>query len=224
MKQPIFVINCKAYEEAIGINAVKLALACETVSIERGIEVLLAVQPSDVFLVASQTSIRVLSQHADPCYGAFTGRVSLKSLKDACAWGVMINHSERRVDVEEVKKVVEEGKKLDLKALVCVSSLEEARLFAPLKPWGIAFEIPQLIGGEKSITEAAPEEVRSFAAICENHDVLSFCGAGITKSSDVKKAIEMGMDGVLVAHRVARAKDPREALLSLLEDFNGDEG
>ncbi len=219
MKQPIIVVNCKAYEEAVGMNAVRLALACESVSIEKGIEILLAVQPSDVFLVASQTSIRVLSQHADSCYGAFTGRVSLKSLKDACAWGVMINHSERKVSADEVKKIVEESRKLDLKTLVCVSSLEEAKQFTQPKPWGIAFEIPQLIGSEKSIAETAPEEVRDFVAICKDHNILSFCGAGITKSGDVKKAVELGIDGVLVAHKVAKARNPQQALLSLLQDF-----
>ena len=36
---------------------------------------------------------------------------------------------------------------------------------------------------------------------------------------DVKRAVELGIDGVLVAHKVAKARNPQQALLSLLQDF-----
>ncbi len=42
------------------------------------------------------------------------------------------------------------------------------------------------------------------------------CGAGVTNGEDVKAAIELGADGVLLASGVVKAKDPRAALLDLV--------
>jgi len=42
------------------------------------------------------------------------------------------------------------------------------------------------------------------------------CGVGVTNGVDVKAAIELGADGVLLASGVVKAKDPRGALLDLV--------
>ena len=213
--KPLLVINTKAYESATGVKALKLAEICESIANELNVAIMLAVQPSDVFLVASQVSIPILSQHCDANYGAFTGSVTAKSLLDNCAYGTMLNHSEHRVNEETIRKVIEECKKLKLKVLLCVASLEEARKYKDLKPDYMAFEEPSLIGGNLSITQALPKSVEGFARLCRNAGISPLCGAGIKRGEDFLAAIELGCDGVLVASAVAKAANQREAILEL---------
>jgi triosephosphate isomerase len=41
------------------------------------------------------------------------------------------------------------------------------------------------------------------------------CGAGISTGEDVKKALELGTKGVLLASGVVKAKDPYKVLLDM---------
>jgi triosephosphate isomerase (TIM) len=43
------------------------------------------------------------------------------------------------------------------------------------------------------------------------------CGAGVKTGKDVRRAMELGADGVLLASGVTLAADPEKALLDLLE-------
>ena len=49
-----------------------------------------------------------------------------------------------------------------------------------------------------------------------NPDVKVLTGAGITTGEDVKKAIELGTCGVLLASGVTKAKDPKAVLIDLV--------
>ena len=54
-------------------------------------------------------------------------------------------------------------------------------------------------------------------AVKEIHEeCVVLCGAGITNGEDVRAAIELGADGVLLASGVVKAKDPKKALLDLV--------
>ncbi|MCL2296264.1 MAG: triose-phosphate isomerase, partial [Methanomassiliicoccaceae archaeon] len=50
-----------------------------------------------------------------------------------------------------------------------------------------------------------------------NGSVSVLCGAGVKTGTDVKKAIELGTSGVLLASGVVKAKDPRAVLLDLVK-------
>jgi len=45
------------------------------------------------------------------------------------------------------------------------------------------------------------------------------CGAGVKNGSDVKRALELGTKGVLLASGVVRAKDPKAVLLDLVKSI-----
>jgi len=47
-------------------------------------------------------------------------------------------------------------------------------------------------------------------------DVGVLCGAGITRGEDLKSALELGAEGVLLASGIIKAKDQRQALLELV--------
>ncbi|MBU5678944.1 MAG: triose-phosphate isomerase [Candidatus Aenigmatarchaeota archaeon] len=216
MRQPIVILNFKAYPEAIGKNAIKLAKICEDVVRVKNTEIMIAVQPSDIFQITSKFSIKVLAQHVDADYGKFTGSINVKAVKDAKAYGTLLNHAEKKIDYERLKATIEECKKMKLKVIVCASDIKEAEDIAKLKPEFIAFEIPELIGTEKSITKEAPESVKNFVEIARKNKIIPLCGAGINSREDVETAIKLGTDGVLLSSAFVKAKNHKKFLMDLI--------
>ena len=78
----------------------------------------------------------------------------------------------------------------------------------------IAIEPPDLIGSGISVSKARPELItNSLQAIREiNPAVKVLCGAGITTSGDVSRALELGAKGVLVASGLVKSRDPAHLL------------
>jgi triosephosphate isomerase len=50
-----------------------------------------------------------------------------------------------------------------------------------------------------------------------NPNVIILCGAGLTVGEDVRAALKLGTQGVLVASGIVKAKDPYKALLDFAE-------
>lgn len=216
MRNIFVVLNFKAYLEAIGKNAIKLAKICEEVRRKKNVEIMIAVQPSDIFPISSKFDIKVLAQHVDANYGKFTGSINVKAVKDAGAYGTLLNHAEKKLDYEKLKEAIKECKRLKLKVIACAANLEEAENIAKLSPDFLAFEIPELIGTEKSITEAAPSSVSKFVDIARKNNIIPLCGAGINSKEDVKKAIELGTQGVLLSSAFVKAKNHKKFLTELI--------
>jgi len=55
--------------------------------------------------------------------------------------------------------------------------------------------------------------VRAVRAVAPKAKVL--CGAGVKRREDVRRALELGTEGVLLASGVTLARDPRAALEDL---------
>jgi triosephosphate isomerase len=81
----------------------------------------------------------------------------------------------------------------------------------------VAIEPPELIGSGIPVSKAQPEIVKdSVSAVKKiNPEVKVLCGAGISTGADVKAALGLGTEGVLLASGVVKAADPKEALLDL---------
>ncbi len=86
-----------------------------------------------------------------------------------------------------------------------------------LKPTAVAIEPPELIGSGTSVSKVKPEVVSGTVDLIrrQRNDVAILCGAGIVNGDDVRSAIKLGADGILVASGVVKAKDPRAAVLDL---------
>ena len=52
-----------------------------------------------------------------------------------------------------------------------------------------------------------------------NPKVAVLCGAGVSNKEDTKKALELGVKGVLLASAFVKAKDPKEFLQGLASVF-----
>jgi triosephosphate isomerase len=217
---PLFIVNFKTYENGTGKKALKLAKIIEKVALnfrDTDIDIIIAVQPADIRLIADKVSIPVFAQHIDPVsYGSNTGSILFESIIEAGAQGAIINHSEHKLKADEMNKSIKRAKKLDFPILVCVDKLNLGEKVAKLKPDFIAIELPELIGGKKSISLMKPDLIKRCVKKLGNRVIV---GSGIRGFDDVKKAIELGANGVLVANAVVNAKKPEKVLKDLLMAF-----
>lgn len=221
IKNPILVINFKSYMQASGKNAVKLAILAEQAAKKTGKSIIVCVPAIDLRMVASKVQIPVFAQHVDPHeFGAHTGSVLPEAIKDAGALGTLINHAEKSVSDEHVFNSIKKCKELGLITVVCAKSELRALALAKFNPDYIALEPPELIGGDVSVSTAAPEVVEDTAKrIRSESHVPLLCGAGVKDVDDVKAAIKLGTKGVLLASGVTKAEDPYQEILDLLEGF-----
>jgi triosephosphate isomerase len=215
MKLPLILVNFKSYSESTGKNALKLSKICESVSKKYKVNISVAPSFTDIFQVSKKVKIGVFAQHIDPVdVGQFTGHVTCLAIKEAGAIGALINHSERKLTLESVRRCVELTKKYSLVSVCFAAIPEEAERIATLNPDFIAIEPPELIGTGISVSSARPEVIVHTVNLIKkaNPRIKVLCGAGITKGSDIKKAIELGTVGVVVSSGVVKEKNPRKVL------------
>ncbi|MCD6474451.1 MAG: triose-phosphate isomerase [Thermoplasmata archaeon] len=215
----VMVVNTKAYREGMGSEAIKIAKIMERVGRETGMRMIIAVQHADVYRVASNVEIDVFAQHIDAIeYGSHTGWILPETIKEAGAKGSILNHSEHRLTIDEIKKGIETLRKNKMESIVCASDNQIAKALAVLEPDYVAVEPPELIGGDVSVTKAKPSVVKNAV---ENVRSISkakvLCGAGIKSGEDVRKAIELGAEGILVASGVVKAKNKEKIIREMAE-------
>ncbi len=218
IKTPVIMLNVKAYTESMGEKDLALAKACEEVSEELGVSIAYAPQMVDLALVAREVKIPVLAQHAEAFTpGSRTGYTVLEAVKEAGASGTLINHSEHRLQLADIDFLVSRARELGLYTVVCTNNTAVSRAAAELSPSCIAIEPPDLIGSGIPVSKAEPEIVeKSVEAVKEiNKNIAVLCGAGISTGEDVKAALELGAEGVLLASGVVKAENPKEVLLDL---------
>ncbi len=218
IKTPIIIINFKTYAEATGIKALKLSKIAEEVSLRTGVCIGVAPQFTDLSAISRIVKIPVFAQHIDFVkFGSYTGHVLPEAVKDAGAVGTLLNHSERRLRLNEVDATIKRAKEVSLITIVCGDTAENCAEISKLKPDMIAVEPPELIGSGISVSKAKPEIITKTVELvkAENTKVTILCGAGITISDDVSAALELGAEGILLASGIVKAKDQNEVLLGL---------
>ena len=220
MKLPIILVNFKCYEEGTAEKAFKLAKICEFVSFEYGINISVAPQFADIKAIADEVEIQVFAQSIDPIdVGAFTGHVTALSVKEVGAVGTLINHSERKLDLEKIGKCIELAKKYNLISVCCSASIDESKAIATFNPNFIGYEPPELIGTGIAVSQTKPEVVKKIVDEVKkiNPEIKILCGAGISKGEDVKRALELGTVGVIPASGVVKAANPEDVLVDFAE-------
>jgi len=208
----------KVYPSSIGKKALDIAKGAEKVSEETGVRVVLCPPHTELYRISSSTSVDCWAQSADAVeLGAYTGAIPLEAIMEAGARGVLLNHSEKPLKVWELAYLAEKARSLSLETCVCASSLQAVSACIGVKPSYIAYEPPELIGGDISVTEAKPEVVKKAVDLVNSRDssIAVLCGAGVKKAEDVSKAIELGTIGVLVASGVVASNDPYAKLMEL---------
>ncbi|MCI4340734.1 MAG: triose-phosphate isomerase [Thermoplasmata archaeon] len=219
---PLLVLNLKAYPNAVGPGAERIGRHLERLGTAAGVAVALAPSSSDLRWLAHHLRIPVLAQHADPePAGARTGSLVVEAIAAAGARGSLVNHSERPLRFDAARAVVERLDELRLVPIVCAPNVAAARRLAILRPAYLAVEPPELIGGDRSVSTARPEvirdAVRAVRGVSPTTRVL--CGAGVHDREDVRRALELGSAGILVASAVTKAPNPAAAIRELLRGY-----
>ena len=216
---PIVILNFKTYLESTGERALKLAKISEEVAEEGGVNIAVAPQHADIIRISNSVEIPVLAQHVDAISaGGHTGSVLLESVKDAGASGTLINHSEMRMKLADIQAVVEMATAQEMMSVLCTNNIETSAAAATLNPTFVAIEPPELIGSGIPVSQAEPEIVEGTVDIIHkiNREVRVLCGAGISTGDDLRAALDLGSEGVLLASGIILADDPKKALLDLV--------
>ncbi len=217
MKKPVILINFKAYDTSFGRKGLDIAKKIEKVSLEYSTEIIISVPPTEIFRVASEVSIPVFAEHVDSnSVGAHTGSVIPEMVKEAGGKGSLLNHSERRIRIDEIAESVSRLRKLNMESVVCIDRNDLVKAVSSLHPTSVLIEPPELIGSGISVSKARPEVItNAVSEIRDFPDVMLIAGAGITNGEDVYTAIKLGASGIGVASAVMKAKDP----IQVVEEF-----
>lgn len=221
----VLAINFKTYKTSYGSRALSIAKEADSVAREYSglVRVILLPPATEILRIANAVShSSVFAQHVDPVEeGAYTGHVTVEMVKEAGATGVMINHSERRLRLDEISFILGKARKLGLETLVCADTPEVAAAISVLSPHMLAIEPPELIGTGIPVSKAKPEVVTGTVARVRelNKEVTILTGAGITTGDDVTAAIKLGTEGVLVASAIMKAQEPGKVIKEMTESI-----
>lgn len=219
MNTPIVILNYKTYLESSGENALELARALKSASEESGITMVAAPQAADIYRILDQISLPIFAQHIDPITpGGHTGSNLIETLIEAGISGSLINHSENRMKLADIDEVIQLCKQNDIESCVCTNNIATSKAIATFSPDAVAVEPPELIGTGIPVSQAQPEVVEDSVKGVKsiNKKIKVLCGAGISTGDDMKAAMDLGADGVLLASGIVKAENPKEALLDLV--------
>src|SRR3989338_3018066 len=158
--QFLYVVNLKTYPGSWGSAGRKLVSALATEAQKAAVHLIVCVPATDIADYSANLGVTVFAQHVDEeMAGAHTGAILAEAVKEAGASGTLINHSEKRLKVTLRNKTLARCLELGLTTIICAQNEAEAKAAAGLHPDYIAYEPPELIGGEISVAQAKPEMI-----------------------------------------------------------------
>ncbi len=207
ISEPFFEYGPKCY--MYGKTLLDMAIGLDKLSEKYDIDVVLDIPDTEIFNVAQHVKrVHVYSQHMDSLpVGRGMGRTLPEAVKAAGAVGVMLNHAERKLTLDEIEKAIKRADEVGLATMVCADSVEEVKAIAKLSPNIIVAEPSELIGTGKPADKAYVDEViRVIREI--NPDIKPFPSAGITKGEDCYNIIKAGASASGCSSAIAKAADP----------------
>jgi triosephosphate isomerase len=211
----MILVNLKAYREGTGRNSAEMARKAEKAANKTDERVVIAPPPQDIRPVSEH--VETFAQHISPVEpGSHTSRITAEGVKQAGATGTILNHSERRIPHEEIRRCLERADEAGLETVVSAKNPAEVEKLSSMKPDYIAYEPPELIGGEKAVSDAQPDLVRE-AVEKTAESVKTLTGAGIQTGEDVERCRELGCSGILVASAVVKSEKPKRRIERLCE-------
>jgi triosephosphate isomerase (TIM) len=214
------IVNCKNYAEVQGDGAVRLAEAVRGAG-SGSVEAIIA-PPAPTLGLVVRTGARVFSQDVGTALGdKTTGAVVPEAVKAVGVSGTILNHSESRKKPKELAILVPRLRKIGLEVCLCARTSAEAARLSRLGTKYIAVEPPELIGSGVAVSRAKPglilKTVEAVRRAGYSGSIL--CGAGIVSGEDVKAAVRLGTDGILVSSSVVKATDWRAKLKELADSL-----
>jgi len=217
IKKPFFEIGPKVY--IYGEEAIHLARAADSYSKEFGVDVIFSAQYVDIPVIAKEVkNIRVFAQHIDNVRpGRGIGAVLPEAVKSAGAEGTLLNHAEKPLSLEEIRKTIIRADKVGLVSFVCCPDLDACVKVAKMGPNMILAESPKLIGaGKRTPEEIAEIKTINAAVKSVNPAICVLHAAGIQDETDVYHLIKAGADGTGSTSGIMKAPDPCDMVRKML--------
>ncbi|MBE7031636.1 MAG: triose-phosphate isomerase [Ruminococcaceae bacterium] len=214
IKQPFFEYGPKCY--MYGDVLLEIAKGLDALSEKYDVDVILDIPDTEISNIAKNTKrIHVFSQHMDSIpVGKGMGRSLPEALKAAGAVGVMLNHAEHKLTMDEIAEAIKRADEVGLATMVCADSVEEVKEIAKLAPNILVAEPTELIGtGKPADKEYVDEVIKCIKEI--NPDILPFPSAGISKGEDCYNIIKAGSSASGCSSAIAKAENP----LALAEEM-----
>ena len=204
MNNPL-IINFKNYEEVSADGAITLGETARQVAEKIQVEIVLAPPHPVLALIAREIEIPVICQHIDDeKMGPSTGFTVPEIAQSYGAKGSLINHSEHRIEINSIARLVERLRRIGMVSIVCAQEPHEVVEISTFEPDFIAIEPPELIGSGRAVSKENPAVItKSIEGAGSRSRII--CGAGISDKEDVSKAMELGSQGILVASGVIKA-------------------
>jgi len=210
IRVPYFEIGVKNY--IYGDEVIDMGKYIDSLSIKYDIDVIYIVQYTEIREVARATErLIVFAPYMDAIRpGRGMGLILPEAIKAAGAKGVVMNHCERPMTINEIKQTIDRANELDLLTMACTDSVAEARAIAELCPDIIAPEPTKLIGSgtvsDLSYVSKVLEDIKRI-----NRRILVEQSAGITTGQQVYDFIMAGSEGAGAGSGIFTSKDPYSA-------------
>ncbi len=214
---PFFEIGPKAY--LYGQRLVDLAKRADALSEEYKVQIIITPQYVDIALLAhAMERVLVFAQHMDSLnVGRGIGSVLPEAVKAAGAQGVLLNHFEKRLTIDDLQRTMRRAHEVGLATMVCADNLEDAAVIAKMEPTIIIAESPELIG----VGKRGDDDRRAIAEINKviwdiNPKIRVLHGAGISCGQDVYNVIAGGAQGTGSTSGIFLAKNPSAMLEEMI--------
>ncbi len=206
---PFFEIGPKAF--LYDQDVLELARQAEKASLKYDVRIIFTPQAVDIRLVAEGTRhLFVFAQHMDALpVGRGNGSILPEAVKAAGAVGVLLNHVEKRLSMDEVERSLRRADEVGLASMVCADDLDQAVSIAHLAPNIIIVESPELIGGGIRAGNNREAVARINNTIWKiNPEIRVLHGAGINCGQDVFDIIAAGSQAAGSTSGIIKAPDP----------------
>ena len=209
ISEPFFEFGPKCY--MYGDTLVRIAEGFEKLAVKYGIDVILDIPDTEIYRVSRSVDTRrvhVYSQHMDSLpVGRGMGRSLPEALKAAGAVGVMLNHAEHKLTLDEIASAIRRAEEVGLATMVCADSVDEVKAVAALGPDILVAEPTELIGTGRPADKAYVDEVIKVIRDIDPR-IRPFPSAGISRGEDCYNIIKAGSSASGCSSAIAKAEDP----------------
>jgi triosephosphate isomerase (TIM) len=160
--------------------------------------------------------IHLFAQHMDPDRpGRSVGRVIAEALADAGAYGVMLNHADHQMRLDDVAAAVERAKANGLMTLVCAADERDAAAIAALSPDILLYEPRAMIGHGGGARRPWIPQINALVRAIEPGTLIMHAG-GVATPEDARDVIRAGAVGTGATSAIVRASDRSEIIEGFL--------
>jgi triosephosphate isomerase len=158
----------------------------------------------------------LFAQHMDPERpGRSVGRVIAEALADAGADGVMLNHADHQLPLDQVAAAVERAQANGLLTLACAADERDAAFIAALSPDILLYEPRAMIGHAGGARRPWIPQVNALVRAIAPGTLIMHAG-GVATPEDARNVIRAGAVGTGATSAIVKAHDRSEIIEGFL--------